>query len=731
MSATDLGNKLVGHFAVESRATVATPTPVNTPTPSAACGMISAFAGTGVQGPVTGTVQALAATFNGPNSVWGDDNGHVYVADQYNGVVRKVDLGTGVVSTVAGGGGNFGDGELATQAVLNYPTGVWGDAAGNLYIADSMDSAIRKVNSSGIISTVAGMNGSNTYGYSGDGGAATSAKLNYPKAVWGDTAGNLYISDNFNNAIRKVDTGGTITTIAGGNAPGLAGTGGGNYSGDGGPATAAELFGPEGIWGDNKGDVIFADNGNHAIRGISIDGNIHTFVGNGSYGFAGDGGPAAAALLHDPVGLWGDASGNVFVADRGNARVRRIDNNGNIMTVAGTGVTGTAGDGGLGIAAQLNTPIGVWTSALGQLYIADFDAERVRAVAACGSVIQPILTYTPHGGGHPLLPRPHHQRRPPGAERRHGPAVRGGRRPAAASSSATPTAERGLPGRRQRHYPAAHRQPRHGPRAIRGPHQHPGGGQHPLCQRHWATSAWRPSTWPATTSTAWAARARATGQFSYVAGLASDGSSLWVGDNAGSRVEKLLHRHARLPEPVHGEQQRPRSRPGLERRLPLCRRQQLQSDHLPLHRHGRVPELRPGDRGRRRGHRWQHRSFVADTASNGIATYDMSLGYEGSIGMITPYGVGVSADGSKIYASGLNGVVSIFRNCGAGTTTPTFAHQRAHPSPTLTQTLTPQRSSPSPSQPPSATPAPARRRLPPSAPSPSRPRPRPVHRAPR
>src|ERR1019366_9345320 len=212
--------------------------------------------------------------------------------------IRKVS--NGVITTVAGNGtsGNIGDNGPATGAQLNYPTGVAVDSAGNLYIADQYNHRIRKV-SNGVITTVAG---SGTAGFSGDNGPATSAQLYYPAGVAVDAAGNLYIADQYNHRIRKVSNG-VITTVAG------SGTAG--FSGDNGPATSAQLSGPGGVAADSAGNLYIADTSNYRIRKVS-NGVITTAAGGGS---GGDNGPATSAQLNYPAGVAVDSAGNLYIAD--------------------------------------------------------------------------------------------------------------------------------------------------------------------------------------------------------------------------------------------------------------------------------------------------------------------------------------------------------------------------------------------------------------------------------
>ena len=220
-----------------------------------------------------------------------------------------------IIKTVAGNGtyGYSGDGGIADSAKLNSPFGVAVDASGNLFIADEYNKVIRKVSTNGIITTVAG-NG--TYGYSGDGGSATSAKLNYPTGVAVDASGNLFIADEENHRIRKVSTSGVITTVAGNGTKG--------YNGDGGIADSAELYYPTGVAVDASGNLFIADYNNHRILKVSTNGITTTVAGNGTPGYSGDGGSADSAELYYPSGVAVDASGNLFIADLNNNRIREV-----------------------------------------------------------------------------------------------------------------------------------------------------------------------------------------------------------------------------------------------------------------------------------------------------------------------------------------------------------------------------------------------------------------------
>jgi len=285
-----------------------------------------------------------------------------------NNIITRV---AGVTDRVGFGG----DGGLATLAVLSIAAGVQQDATGNLYIADEGSSRVRRVDTKGIITTIAG---SSNAGYAGDGGVATNASLNWPSGLAIDASGNLYISEYGNHRIRKVDTNGIISTIAGTNSSG--------YSGDGGLAVMARLNWPTGVAVDAAGNVFIADAGNNCIRKVGLDGIISTVAGTNVAGYAGDLGPATNARLSSPNGLALDTNGNLFIADKGNQRIRKVDSNGIISTLAGTGTAGYGGDNGFATNALLNQPYGVAVGPYGEILIADYGNNRVRLVTVDGMI---------------------------------------------------------------------------------------------------------------------------------------------------------------------------------------------------------------------------------------------------------------------------------------------------------------------------------------------------------
>jgi uncharacterized protein (TIGR03437 family) len=341
--------------------------------------IIVTVAGDGIGGSTGDGGPATSAQVELPPSVAVDTSGNLFFVDSTSRV-RKVSSG-GVITTIAGTGVQFfsGDGGPAISASLSLPCCVAVDKSGNLFISDG--NRIRKVSSSGIITTVAG---GGTSGL-GDGGPATAAQLNFPGFVAVDAGGNLYIADSANARVREVSTGGIITTIAGG---------GTDYPGDGGPAVSAKLSYPYGVAIDSLGDIFITDL--ETVRKVSPSGIITTVAGTGGAGFAGDGGgPATAAPLNSPEALAVDASGNLFIADTNNNRIREVSSAGIISTVAGSGGTefngGFSGDGGTATSAQLNQPSGVAVDASGNIYIADTLNNRIREVLAQ----VPSLTVSP------------------------------------------------------------------------------------------------------------------------------------------------------------------------------------------------------------------------------------------------------------------------------------------------------------------------------------------------
>jgi len=341
-------------------------------------GIISTIAGSGTDFYGEG-IAATAAAFSRTSGVAMDPSGNIYVTDYYTYRVRKI-TPDGIINTSAGKAysGSSGDGGPAILATLNSSRGVAADSAGNYFFADSGGFIIRKVDATGIISTVAGTGGG---GFSGDYGPATSATLNAASNVAVDPAGNLLISDTNNHRIRKVDAAGIITTIAG--------TGVAGFSGEGGPALSAKISSPKGIATDAAGNIYFCDRGNSRIRKIDTSGFITTIGGNGTAGYGGDGGDALAASMQNADGIGVDGAGNVYFVDTNNQRLRKIAPYGIITTVAGDGEARYAGDNGPAASASLRFPTDLFVDTAGNILIADqFNRIRkISAISATGTVI--------------------------------------------------------------------------------------------------------------------------------------------------------------------------------------------------------------------------------------------------------------------------------------------------------------------------------------------------------
>ncbi len=394
-------------------------------------GVITTFAGAGTRGFSGDGGAAASAQLYYPIGVALDAAGNVYIADSFNSRVRRVTAG-GRIDTVAGGGtGGLGDGGTATAAALHYPSGITFDANGNLLIPDAVTSRIRKVTTSGVITTIAG---DGSAGFRGDGGPAGQSRLNYPVSISVDGAGNMLVADIGNARVRRISADGAISTVAGNGASGfpgdgdypafvvsdgaggayyslpdqnrvyrvlangsrslVAGTGASGSIGDGGSADQAELYYPTGLARDSAGNLYIADTANNRIRKIAPNGVINTVAGTGNAGFNGDGGPATAAQLSFPFGVALDAAGNLLIADTYNARVRKVTAAGVISTFAGGGTVGL-GDGGQAAAAQLGSPSGLALDANGNVYIADF--SDLAGIESNGSVLSRVRRVTPAG----------------------------------------------------------------------------------------------------------------------------------------------------------------------------------------------------------------------------------------------------------------------------------------------------------------------------------------------
>jgi len=335
---------------------------------------ITTIAGTGILGDSGYGGPATAAKMTHPEGIARDVLGNLYITnhDHGNFSIRKIDA-AGIYTKFAGTGamGYTGDGGPATAATFNDPFGVCLDKYGNVYVAEGDNHVIRKISTAGIVSTVAG-NG--TPGYTGDGGQATNARLRTPFAVRVDTGGNIFIADLDNKVIRKVNKLGIITTIAGNGTAG--------FSGDGGPATAAQLDNPSDIAIDSSGNIYITDYTNNVIRMIDKKDTIHTVIGSptGGIPYDGDGGPATAAHLWGPIGMAFDSSWNLLIADTKNNRIRKVTPTDTIFTVVGKGTNGYSGDGGAATAAELYFPYFIAIGAAGSYYITDESNHVIRRV---------------------------------------------------------------------------------------------------------------------------------------------------------------------------------------------------------------------------------------------------------------------------------------------------------------------------------------------------------------
>jgi len=333
-----------------------------------ASGIISTIAGTGDAGNTGDGAAATSARLNEPNNMV-FFSGELYIADTKNHIIRKVDT-SGDISTIVGGG-VLGDGGFARLARLNEPNGIFKDDT-DLYIADTRNHRIRKIDLlTNIITTIAG---TGEAGSTGDGGAATSARLNEPRSVFVAPSGNLYIADTKNHKIRRVNTSGTISTFAG---TGSSGDGSDfSYS-----ATSVALDEPYDVM--IEGNYLYiADTKNHKIRRMNASGWIWTIAGTGSAGDSGDGGAATSAKLDEPRAVSMDMSGNLYIADTKNDKIRKVDTSGDIWTVAGTGDDGDIGDGDLAINARFKEPVSVFVDRNSNIFIVDRGARRIRVVNA-------------------------------------------------------------------------------------------------------------------------------------------------------------------------------------------------------------------------------------------------------------------------------------------------------------------------------------------------------------
>ncbi|WP_225438512.1 SMP-30/gluconolactonase/LRE family protein [Candidatus Frankia nodulisporulans] len=352
---------------------------------AAIIGVVLAVANSGGKDDTVSPTVRTASAYRGtalnvqglsPYSLYLDQDGSLLVSSLATDRIQRI-TPAGASSDIAGtgSGGYSGDGGPATSAQLDGPGSTIRDKAGNLYIGDAKNNRIRRIDPSGVITTVAG---TGTAGYSGDGGPATAAQLNSAEKVAIGPDGSLYLSDYENHRIRKVDPAGIITTYVG--------TGTAGYTGAGGPATAARIDGPNDLVVASDGTLYFADLGSSTIQRVTPNGIITTIAGTGEKGYSGDGGPATAAKLNVPSVSLGTDGKTFYLADYNNNRVRRIDPNGIITTIAGTGTKGLSGDGGPATAAQFENPSSVVVDGEGGIFVSDNGNDRIRRIDPNGTI---------------------------------------------------------------------------------------------------------------------------------------------------------------------------------------------------------------------------------------------------------------------------------------------------------------------------------------------------------
>ncbi len=358
------------------------------------CDIINTIIGSSTSCSVSGDLGAASsAKLCYPHAVFVDSSFNIYIADSQNNRIRKVTRSSGIITTIAGTGnsesstvGSFsGDNGQATSATLYDPYGVVLDASSNVYTADGANNRVRKISSSTtIITTVVGSGSSS---YNGEGLTGTSVNLGYPRDIAFDsTYANLYITDRDNNRIRKfIISTSLVYTVAGCSTS----TG---FSGDGGAATSAYLNSPRGIKVDSSGNIYIADYGNNRIRKVTAaTGIITTIAGSStSTGYSGDNGAATSSKLNYPRGVALDSSGNVYIGDTSNNRIRKVTiSTGIITTVAGTGSTGFSGDGSEGTSAAISTPFTAAFDSNDNLYVVDTYNNRIRLMS------KPTVSPTP------------------------------------------------------------------------------------------------------------------------------------------------------------------------------------------------------------------------------------------------------------------------------------------------------------------------------------------------
>lgn len=319
---------------------------------------VSTFAGSGELGFIDGI--GTAATFSRPEGIAFDAAGNLYVADQFNSLIRKITPGRAVTTFAGNGSYRLVDGQ-GTEASFFYPFGMAVDASGYIYVGDFYNNAIRKISPTGLVKTLAG-NGER----GSANGQGSAASFNWPTAVALDASGNVYVADFVNNLIRKITPGGLVTTLAGSGTPGAVN----------GKGTAASFNSPYGLALDREGNIYVGDTANDLIRKISPDGIVTTFAGSGEPGAAD--GKGTEASFNAPAGLAFDAAGNLYVGDVGNYKIRKINAQGVVTTVAGNGVMGFAN--GPAASASFGAPYNVAVDKDGDVYVSDSQNNMIRKI---------------------------------------------------------------------------------------------------------------------------------------------------------------------------------------------------------------------------------------------------------------------------------------------------------------------------------------------------------------
>lgn len=338
-------------------------------------GTLTVVAGSGIEGFSGDGGPALYAALSFPAAIALDASGDLFIADSGNYRIRRVDR-NGVIDSVAGTGASVAAGDGGPAARASFPSirGLAFDRAGSLFVSDDTANRVRRIGTDGVVRTVAG---TGQAGFSGDNGAADRAALKEPRHIAFDGAGNLLIADWGNNRVRRVTPQGIISTIAG--------RGEAASDGDGGQAAQAAMVGPTSVFADTRGNLYISELFDR-VRVVNAAGVIRTFAGQSRRGFAGDGGPAASALLNVVTAVTGDAAGNIYIADSLNLRIRRVDAQGTIQTVAGSGQFRFTGDGGPAVAATFAAPFGMAADPAGNIYFADSDNHRIRRIDPAGRI---------------------------------------------------------------------------------------------------------------------------------------------------------------------------------------------------------------------------------------------------------------------------------------------------------------------------------------------------------